>query len=580
MLRMSDGGPEADRPLNSLGIDSLMAMEMKAGIEADLGIVVPITAFLEATTLATLASRLLEEEEGPVSARGATLVPALGDDAEHVPSYGQQSLWYAHQLSSTPGAYNIAGAARVGAALDVDALRRALRKLVVRHPALRTTYPEVRGRPAVRVHDALEPLLRVEHAEGWSDPELERRRTEEVNRPFDIEASPLLRVYVWVRSPEECDVLVVLDHIVGDFWSISLLVEELGRLYVAERKGETSDLPALPIRYTDYARWQSEMLAGPEGSRLEAHWRSRLTPPPPALDLPSDRPRPAVRSEGGNVRHLELDERLTEAVLAFARDRGESVYTVLLAAFQVLLGRYSGQDDFAVGSPVAGRTRAGLGELLGYFVNLVPMRADLSGQPTFDELLARVRRTVHEGLEHQDYPFALMVERLWKGHDPGRTPIFQVMFIYQKSQRDGQVGLGAFGFGGRNHRIDVEGMPVHSLHYDRKASLFDLTLVAARASDRLALALEYSVDLFDGATADRMLGHYRTVLEGIVAEPGRRLAELPMLTDDERRQLVGEWSAGDGENDTREAVCAHQLFEAQVVRATRRPWRSPTTTAG
>ncbi len=566
VLHLPAGEPEADRPLNTLGVDSLMAMELKAGIEADLGVVVPITAFLEATTLAGLASRLLEGSAGTEPPRGSSLVPALGDAAEHVPSFGQQSLWYAHQLSSTPGAYNIAGAARVGSSLDVEALRRALRRLVDRHPGLRTTFPEVKGRPSVEVHEALEPLLCIEDAAGWGDADLERRRTEEANRPFDIEAGPLLRVYVWTRSAEESDVLVVLDHIVGDFWSISILVEELGRLYLAERSGVVLDPPAPPIRYTDFARWQAEMIAGPDGAQLEAYWRSRLSLSPPALDLPTDRPRPSVRSESGTVRHLELDEALTAAVLGFAREHGASVYTVLLAAFEVLLGRYSGQDDFAIGSPVAGRTRPGLGGLLGYFVNLVPMRADLSGGPTFDEFLARVKRSVHEGLEHQEYPFSLMVERLWRGHDPGRTPIFQVMFIYQKSQRQGQLGLGAFGLGGRDHRIEIEGMPVQSLYYDRRASLFDLTLVAARAEGRIALDLEYSLDLFEAATIDRMLAHYRTILEGIVADASRRLTDLPLLTDEERRSLVGDGAGAPVDAEQGAGLCVHQLFEAQVVR--------------
>ncbi len=564
VLRLPPGEPEEDRPLNALGIDSLMAMELRAGIEGDLGVIVPITTFLEATTLASLADRLIAEDQGPRTHGHTSLVPALGDDAEHVPSYGQQSLWYAHQLSATPGAYNIAGAARVHSSLDDAALRRALRRLVDRHPALRTTYPEHRGRPAVEVRDALEPLLQIEDASGWSEAELRLRRSDEANRPFDIETGPLLRVFVWVRSAEECDVLVVLDHIVGDFWTTSLLVEELGRLYTAERSGEVLDLPAMPVRYTDYARWQAEMLAGPEGARLEAHWRSRLTPPPPALELPTDRPRPAARTEGGGVRHLDLDSDLARAVVELARDRGASVYTVLLAAFQTLLGRYSGQDNFAVGSPVAGRTRAGLEGLLGYFVNLVPMRADLAGSPTFDELLGRVRATVHEGLENQDYPYALMVERLWRGHDPGRTPIFQAMFIYQKSQRDGQVGLAAFGMGARGREIVVSGMRVESLHYERRASLFDLTLVAARDEDGLALAMEYSADLFDEATADRMLAHYRTLLEAIVADPSRRVADLPLMTEAERARLVGQAEGGDGV-EARDDLLIHQLFEAHAA---------------
>ncbi len=568
VLRLPPGEPEPDRPLDTLGVDSLIAMELRAGIEADLGVVVPLTAFLESTSVAQLADSMLAGLEDPEVPPESVLARAEAGVAERAPSFGQQSLWYAHQLSPTQGAYNIAGAARVRPGLDRDALRRAVRRLADRHEVLRTTYPESGGRPVLRVRDAIDDPLAVVDAAGWPEEQATADRAEAANRPFDLEAGPLIRVVVWSRpAPEGDDILIVLHHIVGDFWTIAVLVEELSRLYNAERSAEGSGagLPALPLRYTDYARWQAEMLAGPEGGRLEGYWRSRLASPPPVLELPTDRPRPAVRTERGAVRHLELDATLSAEVLAFARGRSASLYTVLLAAFEVLLGRYSGQDDFAVGSAVAGRTRPGLDGLLGYFVNLIPMRADLAGNPTFDEALGRTRRVVHEGLEHQDYPFGLMVERLWREHATGQTPIFQAMFIYQKAQRLNQEGLSPYALGAGGHAIEVGGMHAESLAIERRASLFDMTLVAARGAGRLSLALEYSTDLFDESTADRFLASYRTLLAGIVADPGRRLADLPLLTDAERDRLVVDWAATPAEDAGADASCIHRLFEDRVV---------------
>jgi amino acid adenylation domain-containing protein len=565
-LRLPRGEPDVDRPLNRLGIDSIVAMELKAGIEADLGAVVPMTAFLESTSVAQLAERMLKDLDEPVDSTAVLLEPGNIGAGDQPPSVGQQSLWYAHQLSPNPGAFNIAGAATIRPGLDPEILRRVLGKLVIRHEALRTTYPEVAGKPLLRVHETIEPEFHLESAAAWDSDERSRRRADEANRPFDLEHGPLIRAHVWTRSEAETDVLIVVHHIIGDFWTMAILVDELIRLYTAEMTGGSADLPPLTLRYTDFARWQGEMLAGAEGLRLDAYWRKSLEDEPPVLNLPTDRPRPAVRTDRGAVRHFDLDEGLSRAVVAFAREQGASLYTVLLTAFQVLLGRYSGQDDFAIGSPVAGRTRPGLDALMGYFINLVPMRAKLSGNPTFEDLLGRVRQTVHDGLEHQDYPFGRIVEELAGSHDPGRSPIFQVMFIYQKSQRLNGSGLSPFALGAGGHRVDAGGLSVESLAVERRASLFDLTLIAARNANRISLALEYSTDLFDASTADRMLECFGTLLTGIVADRGRRLAELPLLTESERHRVTSDWSAPEAAPESL-GVCIHRLFEARAVTA-------------
>ena len=468
VLRLPPGEPEPDRPLNTLGIDSLMAIELKAGIEADLGVVLPLTTFLEATTITRLAQTIRAGLDAPETS-AAVLAPGVGPVGDCAPSFGQQSLWYAHQMSTTRGAFNIAGAARVRPGVDLEAFRKALATLVERHEAMRTSFPEVAGKPMLRVRPKVDGVLSVEDVSEWTDEDLSRRRDEEANRPFDLERGPLLRVFLWNRQDEATDVVIVLHHIVGDFWTVAILVEELVRLYNAERTGVEAGLPPIALRYTDFVRWQAAMLAGPEGTRLEAFWRSKLAEPPPVLELPTDRPRPSLRGERGAVRHLAIDAGLASAVVALSESTRTSLHTVLLAAFEVLLGRHAGQDHFAVGSAVAGRTRPGLDALLGYFVNLVPMRADLSGDPAFDALLGRVRRVVHEGLEHQEYPFGLMVDRLAKGHAPDRSPIFQAMFIYQKSQRLDDAGLSPFALGDGGHHVDLGGLSAESLAIRRRA---------------------------------------------------------------------------------------------------------------
>ena len=280
------------------------------------------------------------------------------------------------------------------------------------------------------------------------------------------------------------------------------------------------------------------------------------------LDLPTDFTRPPVQSYRGRVQHFYLDPTLTEAIVALSESRGASLYTTLLAAFQVLLARFSGQHDIVVGTPAAGRTRPGLHELVGYFVNLVPMRGDLSGNPPFDEFLGRVRRTVAEGLEHQDFPFSLLARRLQGNPDPSRPPLFQAMFAHQKIQPLDEQGLAPFALGIPGARLNLHGLSVDSIAFERQTALFDLTMMTAREGDRLCVALEYSTDLFKASTIDRMAASFRSLLEAIVDDPGRRIADLPLLSESERHQFLGEWAALPG--ITHGDLAIHHRFERQV----------------
>jgi len=503
------------RPLTAFGLDSLAALELKGSVESALGVELPLAEMLEGAGTARLADLLLaglNERAIP-----APVLPGIDDG--HL-SYGQKALWFLERLAPE-GAYNIAVAARVRGGLDPAALRRALERLTERHAALRTVFRVEGDEPVRRVLDQVEIDFLVE--DGWS-PE---RLASEAYRPFSLESGPLFRVRLLGSV-----LLLSVHHIVADFTSLAVLARDLGALYRQET------LPPVAASYGDFARWQEAMLAGPRGEKLWAYWRQALAGVPD-LDLPADRPRPPVLTWNGAARYLELPPALADGVRALGSPGGATLFMTLMAAFQVQLGRYSGQRDFAVGSPTAGRSAPEHVGVAGYFVNPVAVRADLSGDPGFDGLLDRVRRTALAGLEHADFPFALAAERLRPERDPARSPIFQTLLVVQRPRAGDPPGLALFFLGEDGGRLNLGGLELESLRLEERRAQFDLSLRAAELpSGGLGLSLEVNVDLFDGATVGRMLGHLRTLLEGAAADPGRPISALPLLTPAERRQVL------------------------------------------
>ncbi len=461
----------------------------------------------------------------------------------------------------------MAGAARVPLKIDVDVLGRCLQALCDRHPALRTTFPACDGKPVQRAHDAgtVAVDFRAVTAADLDESEMTRRLVDEARRPFDLEKGPLFRARLFDRLDDDPILLLVFHHIIGDFWSITVLLDELGRLYPAFLSGGTGDLAPLALGTTDFARRQAARLAGSEGERLWAYWEKQLAGPLPVLDFPTDRPRPAMQTDHGASRSLLVDVALTEQLAALSRDHGASLYTTLLAALEVLLHRITGQDDVIVGSPVAGRNMAGFAGVVGYFVNTLPMRGDLSGNPTFATFLGRVRGTVHEGLEHQDYPFPMMVERLALPRDPSRSPVYQVLFVFQKAQGRMAQELTSLTLAEAGPRLDLGGLPLELLPLEMGTAQFDLTLVAAEQRQRLALTLEYNADLFDAATIDRLLAQFRTLLEAIVADPEQPIDTLEIVPPSERQWLLAAGRGDRAEGPGTETMA--QLFEIQVRRS-------------
>ena len=561
---------DRDLPFLSLGLDSLNVMELKLQIDAGLATTLPLSMLMDGSSIRELAEWASVQLAGSSAQPSETSSPPVQDQHGQSLSHGQQLLWYAHQFTPKGAAYHLAGAAIVRAELDIDSFRRASCRVVAGHDALRTTFTTVDDRPVIRLLDASElanrqdEWLPIEDVDGRDEAEFEQKLLEQARAPFDLENGPLFRIHILRRSTAEHVVLLVVHHIIADFWSIAVLVDDLGKAYAEERAGRTA--LSLPPRssYADFTRWQHDMLAGAEGRRHWAYWQQQLAGPLPVLDLPTDYARPAFQSYKGASKHFDIDPTLTRAIVALGESRGISLYTTLLAAFQVFLGRLTGQNDILVGSPVAGRTRPGLEGLIGYFVNMVPMRGDLSGDPPFEQYLDRVRRTVALGLEHQDFPFGLLVNRLKGNPDPSRPPVFQVMFAHQKAQRLDDAGLAPFALGIPGSRLNLHGLDAESMALDKQTALFDLTMMTARNGDRLCVAIEYSTDLFKPSTIDRMAEGFRNLLEAVVADPGRRLADLDLLSDSERHRLLGAWAQAPAIPDDDHAI--HHRFERQVER--------------
>lgn len=472
-------------------------------------------------------------------------------------SHGQRSLWVGQQVAPSSRAYNEAYAWSIHSPVDVKALLRAFQSLTNRHAVLRTTYLSSQGEPIQQIHARSEVSFESIDASLWSDEELQHRLNAEADRPFDLAHDTPLRVHLFRRGASEYVLLLVMHHIAMDLWSLGVILEDIRSLYAAERDGTRPQSAAPGAEYTAFARWQNEMLAGTEGERLASYWRQQLAGGTSELNLPTDRTRPPVRSYNGASLTLTLDGDLPDRLRTLARSENVTLYTIMLAAFQVLLHRYSGQDDIRVGSPTAGRTRREWRQTIGYFVNPVVLRADLSGNPTFADFLVQVRGTVSGALAHQDYPFPLLVEQLEPVRDRSRSPLFQAHFAWEKpvgvrEDADEQSGPA---------RFDLGELVLESLSLQRCNAQFDLTLMVLEAGRSLSLTLQYNTDLWDAATIERLAGHYRTLLEGIVADPNCHVRELPMLTETERQQILVGWNSTSVPYLN---ICLHRLIEAQV----------------
>jgi amino acid adenylation domain-containing protein/non-ribosomal peptide synthase protein (TIGR01720 family) len=552
-LRIDADAIDVDSSITRYGVDSLIAVELTHSIETQLGVLLPMSDFISSQSIAQIAARCFELVQTTPLAEAASV-----KEPKTFPlSYGQQSLWFLQQLAPESVAYNIASAIRIKAEPDVTALRRAFQSLVDRHAALRTTFSAVDGKAVQHVHEQVKASFETVDASFWDDVALAERLRAEAHVPFDLEHGPLLRAVLFRGADEEQVLLVVAHHIVIDFWSLAILMRELGELY---RDGQTAT--SHTSNYFDYVRWEQHLLASEAGERLATFWQKELAGELPVLNLHTDQPRPAVQTFRGASEPLRLDAQLTARLKALALENDATLFMTLLAGFKVLLYRYTGQEDLLVGSPTAGRHSAQFASTVGYFVNPVVLRTSPNRALSFAEFLQQVRHTTLAAFAHQEYPFALLVKQLQPERDPSRSPLFQAMFTLNKAQLSGEEAMGAFSLGEAGARLNLGGLPLESMRLEQRIAQFDLSLTMVEVEDELSASLEYNTDLFDAATIKRLLEHFQTLLESIVAQPLETLDRLSLLNESERHLLLDEWSGTVAAPAP--ALLVHQLFEQQV----------------
>ncbi|MFB6888366.1 amino acid adenylation domain-containing protein [Kitasatospora sp. NPDC056327] len=522
--------------LGGLGLDSLLAMELRARLGGELGVTLPVVALLGNTPVAELAARLHESltellDEDPDGA-GAVEAERYEDGSAHPLTQNQKALWFLKQLNPDGFAYNIGGAVEVRVELEPELMALAFRAMVERHPSLRANFVLDAGRAVQRISDVVAPDFGVFDVEGLAWDDVHAMIVREYRRPYDLERDPLVRFRLFRRGPARWVIMKAVHHIISDAISTFTFIEELLAVYEGLRRGRAPELPPVTARYLDFLNRQNAFLAGREAPRMLEYWRTHLPAEVPVLSLPTDKPRPAVQTHNGASEFFVLDEELSARVHALAREHNVTVFMVLLSAYYLLLHAYAGQDDIIVGSPVTGRTDEEFAGVYGYFVNPLPLHVSLAGAPTVAELLDRVRSTVLGGLDHQEYPFVLLVEKLGLQHDPSRSAVFQAMFILL------------------HHKVATEkyGYHLEYIELPEEEGQFDLTLSAYEdeAERRFHCVFKYNTDLFLPATTARMARHYVNLLGALTtAGPERAATGLELLGREERATVLRRWSGAD-----------------------------------
>lgn len=552
----------ADDNFFELGGHSLLAMRLLSRIREVFAVELSPRSVFESPTIAGLA-RQIDAARGQSNTLAVRRISRVSREEPIPLSYAQERLWFLDQLQPGSTAYNIAGAVGLSGALNVEALQASFNELIRRHESLRTRFEAIGGEPVQIISERQEmeleiiDLTELDEAQGRAAARL--RAAKEAAAPFKLSEGPLLRASIIRLGNEEHVLLLTMHHIISDGWSLAVLYRELFTVYAAYLRGEASPLPELEVQYADYAVWQREHLQGELLDTQRSYWKEQLKGAPELLDLPTDYARPAMQSDEGASESFSLPATLSDSVRRLSRDEGVTLFMMLLAAFQVLLSKYSEQSDVVIGSPIAGRNRKEVEGLIGFFVNTLALRVDSSGDPTFQEVLRRVREVCLGAYAHQDLPFGKLAEELNPERSLSHNPIFQVMFEFENLPP-----------GARREAASAESEM--NWQQRQQTAIFDLVLTMRGTGERLEGVIEYSTDLFSAATIKAMALHFQILLEQLTANPGEQLSHLSLLSPAERHLLLAEWSGADVRRHSDAGSVQsgtpliHQLFEQQVER--------------
>ncbi len=531
-----------------LGGHSLLATQLVSRVRTSLRVELPLRNLFAAPTVAELSQNIQQLQQQDLT---ASAISRRARDAELPLSFAQTRLWFLDKLNPNSAFYNLVIALRLVGTLNRAALEQSLQEITHRHEALRTNFITVDGQPTQIIQTQTNWTVSIVDLKHLSTSKkeiaLQQLAQQQVQRPFDLASEALIRTTLVMLSETEHALLVFIHHIVFDGWSMGVFVQELVALYNAYSQGQPSPLTPLPIQYADFAIWQRDWLQGDVLQSQLSYWQQQLKDAPALLSLPTDRPRPAVQTFAGAYQKFALSVELTDSLVKLSQEQGVTLFMTVLAAFDTLLYRYTGQSDILVGSPIANRDRSEIEGLIGFFVNTLVMRTNLAGNPSFSELLLRVREMAMDAYAHQNLPFEMLVEALQLERDLGHTPLFQVVFNLQNAPVQ---------------EVELAGLTVSSLPVESTTTKIDLALSMENTTQGLVGVWEYNTDLFDASTIERMRGHFITLLSGIVANPQQQISQLPLLTAFEQQQLLIEWNSTQA--DYSKNKCIHQLFEGFV----------------
>ena len=531
-----------------LGGHSLLATQVISRIQEAFDVDIELRALFEKPTIEEIA-RIIEEIKKDEKGMARPPIEKVSREQKLPLSFAQQRLWFLDQLEPDNPAYNIPSAYILEGDLNEAALAKSILEIVRRHESLRTTFGDDGGKPLQIINSTFDFKIDKQDISGLAEPErqeqLKRLATEEALRPFNLASGPLFRVSLIKVSDNQHAVLFNMHHIISDGWSIGVLISEVVQLYSAFLQNEPSPLPELEIQYADFAHWQQNWLKDEVLQEQVDYWKNKLAGAPPLLEIPTDRPRPAVQTVNGASENIAFSPELSEKLKVLTRQEGVTLFMTLLAAYQTLLHRYSGQDDILVGSPIANRTNSKIEKLIGFFVNNLIMKADFSDNPEFTDLLAQVRENALEAYAHQDLPFEKLVEEIQPRRDPSHAPIFQVAFVLQNIPAD--------------RSMQLPGLTLKPVQSDAETAKYDLTLTMAEAGERLLGTMEYNSDLFDQSTIQRMLRHLEIILEAVSEDPEIQIGDINLLSKDEQQQILHEWNETDA--PFHDDKCVHEVFE-------------------
>ncbi len=563
-----------DLPLNQIGLDSLMAIELMNRVESQLGISVPMGSVLNGPNVKELAIPVLEtlldsagdeltDSTSGVSAGGGGSLPLLELSHAEVTEFplteGQKALWFLHQLAPKSPAYNLVYSGKISPMVDIEVMKEAFTGLYSRHPMLDVTFHTVDGVPVQRIHKGRTIDFREHDVTRLNDKQIKALLIEHANKPFNLESGPVIRLELFRTADNAHITLLCMHHIVSDAWSVTLFMNDLIESYFSRKLGKEPEWEEIPARYHDFVAWEQNHLAGESGDRMLEYWKNHLDGAPMVLDLPTDRPRPPVQTFNGSAYGFKLEEDLTKKIIELSQSENATMFTTLLSGFEILLHRYCNQEDLLVGVPLAGRNQKELHDLVGYFINPVAVRSNVEDDPTFRDYLAGNSEVVIGTLENQHYPLAKLVDQLRVPRDPSRSPVFQVSFSMEKIPGLDGGDAAVFMIGQGGHKIHVGDITVETVDLTLRQAQFEITLVVEEADGILYGCWQYNADLFDPETIAYLNSLYTQILAQVTENPELHVSEINLLSKDEETKILEEW------NDTKTTYPSDTLLHELVT---------------